>query len=561
MSGRVSADGALVGARIRTLDPDRPWAEAVAWRDGTIVAVGDEAEVREACDARTHVDDLGGAAVVPGLVDAHIHALWATELSEWVVNGTDLRGVRDVAALRAALAAERARVGPGGWVRGWGLVYEAFDGAEIAAREIEDAVGGQPALVRLFDAHTALASRRALQLAGIDGPRAFADGAEVVCDAAGVPTGALLEHGAIALVAAIAPPMGDAERHARSAALQRELAATGLTGAHVMDGAPRSFALLEALEAAGDQLLRMVAPLWLQPSTTDEEIDALLALRDVSGRRWRGGVAKLLIDGVVEGGTAWLEEPDRLGTCTEPFWPDVDRYAAVVARFAGGGFQCVTHTIGDRAVRAALDAYKSAGAAPGVRHRVEHLELVEDAALARLAPEGVVASMQPIHLSGRDPAGQDPWSRRLSQRQRSRAWRMGDVLDAGAVLALGSDWPVAPYDPRLGMAWARLRRPPGAPDVPTPDPDQRLSGLQALHGYTTGAALAVGEEALNGRIRVGMRADLTAFADDPAATGADDLPALPIVVTVVDGAVVHRGSDPITSTTRPSPIPEGHPSR
>ena len=164
---------------------------------------------------------------------------------------------------------------------------------------------------------------------------------------------------------------------------------------------------------------------------------------------------------------------------------------------------------------------------------------VTDADLARFPRENVIASMQPLHMQWRQDDFSDSWAARLGPERASRAWRTVDLLRAGVTLALGSDWPVAQNDPRIGMAWARLRRQPGAPDRRTFEPDQRLSGLEALEGYTTGAAAAVGDSALGGRIAPGLRADLTILAEDPVLVDADNLPDLPVRMTIVDGEIVY----------------------
>jgi predicted amidohydrolase YtcJ len=159
--------------------------------------------------------------------------------------------------------------------------------------------------------------------------------------------------------------------------------------------------------------------------------------------------------------------------------------------------------------------------------------------LPRFATEGVVASMQAQHMMWLDPERGDNWSRRLGRERCDRAFPIRSLRESGAVVALGSDWPVAHFDPRIGMAAARLRRPPGEPER-RPYDDQALDGLAALEGYTTGAATTVGDEGRLGRIAPGYAADLTVFAEDPVACAADDLPALPVLLTVVDGEVVHR---------------------
>jgi predicted amidohydrolase YtcJ len=265
-----------------------------------------------------------------------------------------------------------------------------------------------------------------------------------------------------------------------------------------------------------------------------------LPCRDEHGRLWLCGAAKFFIDGVIETGTAWLVEPDTKGQGLRPFWPEPERYAEAVALFARARFQCITHAVGDRAVQAALDAYESAGAAPGVHHRIEHIELVQERDVPRFAALGVAASMQPLHMEAARADGSDEWALRVGPQRTGQAFRAQTLRSSGAILALGSDWMVAPFDPRLGMAWARLRRTPGRLEMPPRVDEQALTPLQALAGYTTGAAATISEGDRSGRIKPGYRADLTGFAADPVETDADALVDLPVLMTVVDGRVVYQ---------------------
>jgi predicted amidohydrolase YtcJ len=171
-------------------------------------------------------------------------------------------------------------------------------------------------------------------------------------------------------------------------------------------------------------------------------------------------------------------------------------------------------------------------------HRVEHIETLTDDDLPRFAALGVAASMQPLHMEGLDdPSASSAWVEGLSAGRYERAFRTGDLVAAGAVLALGSDWMVADYDPRVGMAWARLRRAPGRPDRVPFGPSQALSAEQTLRGYTTEAARVVGDA--TGRLAVGRPADITAFAADVMEVPADELPDVPVRLVAVDGEVVH----------------------
>jgi predicted amidohydrolase YtcJ len=283
-------------------------------------------------------------------------------------------------------------------------------------------------------------------------------------------------------------------------------------------------------------------PYWSQPDTPEEVWEAYARHRDEAGERWRTGVAKLFIDGVIDSGTGWLVEPDSEGAGLHPFWPDFDKFLRAVRFFAGHGFQVVTHATGDRGVREALDAYRAAGAAPGIRHRVEHIETLQPDDLPRFAAEGVIASMQAQHMMWLEPDRSDNWSRRLGGGERcDRAFPIRDLLASGATVTLGSDWPVARYDWREGMAAAQLRRPPGFPDR-EPYDDQGIDALTALHGYTTQPALTVRDEHRLGRVAPGHLADITVLAEDPVSCSPDDLVEDPIVLTVVGGEVVHRGA-------------------
>jgi predicted amidohydrolase YtcJ len=533
----TSIDLALLSGRVRTLDPDRPEGSAIAIAGGTIVAVGDDAQVRALCGRATEVVDLEGAAVVPGIIDSHLHPF----LGAVGARGADLMNARSLDDVNRLVAQERARCAPHEWVLGFGLDYNVFEHTGIHGELIEPAAGGGPALLTFSDFHTALATPRALALAGVDGPRAFVEHAEVVC-VDGVPTGELREAAAMALVRDAIPVPGAPERYRLCARQLRRLAAVGITGAHAMDGDLATLDLLRELEANGDLVTRLVTPFWITPETTEDEWRAFVAHRDARGRRWRAGVAKFFIDGVIDSGTGWLVEPDIEGAGRAAFWPDPARYRKAVRLFARHSFQCVTHATGDRGVREALDAYREAGAAPGVRHRIEHIETLQPNDLPRFAAEGVVASMQAQHMMWLAPDHSDNWSRRLGSARCERAFLIRSLHESGAVVALGSDWPVARFDPREGLAAARLRRPPSRPDR-QPYDDQALDGLAALEGYTKRAALAVGDDDRLGRIRVGFCADLTVFGSDPVDCDPDELPADPVLMTVVDGEIVFRHAE------------------
>ncbi|CAL9281126.1 amidohydrolase [Streptomyces sp. SudanB25_2051] len=515
---------------------------ALAATGGRISALGDDRAIRALADPGTTVVDLKGAVVTPGLVDGHLHPVTGAELT----HGLDLSACAGLDEVREALARAVRDLAPGAWLHGWGLDPNVFGEHPVGTAPFDAVLDGVPALLLLFDAHSALASRRALEIAGVDGPRTFDQAsAEVVCDASGRPTGLLLEDAACELVERVAPRPTRAERRARLAEALRGMAAAGLTGGHVMDANGDSLTLYAELDEAGELPVRLRVAPWCQPGTDAEGLRALIAQQGTGGTLWRTAGVKLFMDGTIDNGTAWLEHPDCHGESTAAFWPDPDAYTRAIGELHRAGVPTATHAIGDAAVRHVLDSVEKAQAtgAPGtgVRHRVEHIETVPDDTLRRFAELGVAASMQPTHCCDFTRADHtDNWSRRLGEERASRAWRCRDLWDSGATVVLGSDWPIAPYPPLGVMAGARHRRPSRNLALPPHGPGQALTAREALQGMTVNAAWAAGEEHEAGRLAVGHRADLTVFADNPLTTAATDLAELPVLLTVLDGRPTHR---------------------
>nr|WP_237518998.1 amidohydrolase [Streptomyces sp. SID5910] len=515
---------------------------ALAVAGGRITALGDDREIRALADASTTVIDCKGAVVTPGLVDGHIHPVSGAELT----HGLDLSGCTGLEQVREALAGAVRDLAPGAWLQGWGLDPNVFGERPVDVAPFDAVLDGVPAFLLLFDAHSALASRRALELAGVTGPRTFAQAtAEVVCDADGTPTGLLLEDAACELVERVLPQPTREERRDRLAAALRAMAASGLTGGHVMDANGDSLAFFAELDAAGRLPVRLRVAPWCQPGTDAEGVRALIEGQGAGGWLWRTAGVKIFMDGTVDNGTAWLEQPDCHGESRHAFWPDPEEYTRVVGELHRAEVPTATHAIGDAAVRHVLDAVEKARAGGGreVRHRVEHIETVPDDTVRRFAELGVVASMQPTHCCDFTRADHtDNWSRRLGEERASRAWRCRDLHDAGAVVVLGSDWPIAPYPPLGVMAGARHRRPTRDLGRDPHGPEQALTALEALRGLTVNAAYAAGEEHESGRIALGHRADLTVLAADPLSVAATELADVPVLLTVLDGEPTHRAA-------------------
>jgi predicted amidohydrolase YtcJ len=547
VSGKNGADLIVLADRIRTLNPARPHAQAVAMRGGVITAVGDRAEARGWRSAGSEVIDLGSATVTPGLVDGHIHPMLGVTLA----NGADLSAVRTLDELVDELRAHRREHPHQEWVQGWGLDPNAFGRQPITSEPIVAAVGDIPALLILFDAHSAIATPSALHLAGIRDAMRFDGAASVVCDDDGRPTGHLLEIPAYDLVRNVMPKPSVAELQSRLQALLAAMAATGLTAGNAMDFDGRADEVMASLPGDTPLPLRLRFAPMCMPGSKREFLDHVIDLQRMRGDRWQVEGAKFMIDGTIDAGTAWLDHPDCHGESTAPFWPDPAEYIDCVRYLAAAGVPTVTHAIGDAGVRYVLDALSGipVGAATAtsprkVPHRIEHIETIPDELLPRFRQLDVTASMQPTHCTLYTRADHsDNWSTRLGADRADHGFRIRDLRDAGARVALGSDWPVAPYDPRGIIADAQLRRRHGHPDEAPIGRQQKLTAVMALEGYTTHAAAAAGLSSVAGIIAPGRRADLSAFALDPVQVPPDEFAESVVPLTVVAAEVAHRAHD------------------
>lgn len=521
----------FVADRVHTMDQTGPDADAVLVAGGGVLAVGRASDLR---GTASQVVDFSGATITAGLVDGHSHPISGATMTA----GVDLTQAEDLPAVKAALLAGRDRLADGAWLLGWGLLPTVFGDIEPSAAALGAVAEGVPMAVTMFDGHSVVASTKALRLAGIDGAREFASNARIVVAADGEPTGWLLEAEAFGLVSAVIPEPGLDELADRLQAILAEMASVGYTGLHVMDFRNPAAELLALLEERGDLPLRLGCNPMLLPG---EDLESVLALQGMRGRRWLIEGVKFMVDGTIDGGTAWLEYPDTHGESLDSLWRDFDAFTAAVTALHRAGVNCSVHAIGDRGVRQVLELLielrRSEG--PLARHRIEHIETIPDEVVELFATDAAAASMQPLHNTAFVFADRsDNWSVRLGDVRVDNGFRWRDLRAAGAVLALGSDWPVAPHDPRWIMADAQLRRRYDRPGSEAPQPWQTLTALQALEGFTTQAALASGEADHRGQIAPGYDADFTVFAEDPLSLDPEALGQVVVTATVVAGEVV-----------------------
>ncbi|MCH6231490.1 amidohydrolase family protein [Microbacterium sp. CFH 31415] len=535
MSHALAADLVLFGGAVVTMAPEAATAadaEGLAIRAGEVVALGDRSTLQTYIAEGTRVIELADAAILPGFVDSHIHPVFGIDLTR----GADLSRCRTLADVEASLRAEAAGLGAEDWLLGWGLDPNVFGEAPVSNAVLDEVAGDRRAFIRFFDAHAALASSAALEGSGVTGTEEFTDGSRVVTDASGAPTGYLLEMQAIHLVEATLPELSFDQRAEALYDVLLHMARAGFTSGQVQDLAPDAIQLLQTIEATRDLPIRLRMSPWYVPGAPLEEVSRLAEMQGMRGRRWIVEGVKLMIDGTVDNGTAWLHEPDCLGESTASLWLDPEQYRHALTELDRRGIPTTTHAIGDAGIDFVVRAIDGL-ADPRATHRVEHIETMTDAALEVFVSSRATASMQPTHCTLFTRAdGSDNWSRRLGEERAGRGFRTRDLVRAGIPLALGSDWPVAPSDAVGILADAQLRRPHDDPHAVPVNPDQALDAMEALRGLTVEPYRSIGR--IGGVLAVGSPADITVLDRDPRVVAPESLGEAAVLLTVVGGRIV-----------------------
>ncbi len=536
----IRPDKVIIAGRVHTVDPDNPHAEAVAISGRSIIAVGSRNDVQGWDLSQAEVIELPEATLTPGFVDGHIHPISGAE-QLW--RAVDLSGLDTLDELRAAISAHAETLAPGEWLTGRGMPFHAFIGERIGNEHFAEAFGELPAFLTFFDGHASIASVEALRRANVTGAVDFGNNSSVEVDESGRPTGYLIESNAQSLVRDVIPALTLAERKAAVLSALEGFAASGYTALHALNFSETDIEVLQALEADGELPVRIrISPMWRSMDDWDATFKRFVELQGVGGRRWKIEGVKMMLDGTVENGSAWLYEPDVDGGGTLPYWVPSELYTRSVHALIENGIPVVTHAIGDKGVDFVLDALESApDLGHELVHRVEHVETIPDSTVPRFKELGVAASMQPMHVLSTKADGSDLWSIKLGEgTDRAGAkWRIKDIWDTGAIVALGSDWPVEEYDARQVFATNITRKRPFTSEEPVV-PSQGLDPESTLQQITQQVWASIGEPR-NGVIKPGAIADLTAFAGDPLTLDPEEFAGTPVVLTIVGGQVSHRG--------------------
>ena len=533
----MTADLILTHGRVYTLDPARPWAEAVACRDGRITAVGADAEIRALAGPGTQFIDCGGRLVLPGLTDAHVHFLAYAVRRKQV----SLFGLADVDSVRERVAAAVAAAAPGEWVMGWGWDSNRWD-AQPTAALIDDLSPHNPVVLTRMDMHTWWANSRAMEVAGVSAGTPDPAEAHIGRYPDGRPTGLFSEWNAIGLIERHLPQSDEATLYAWLQETIAEAHRLGLTGIHdqrVEREGAQSLRLFQSLRRGGELLLRVHC------NVAADFVSEAATLGLVSGfgddNLWLGHM-KAFADGAMGSATAhmlapYVGQPANTGIVVTP----PDELWTIMTAAADAGFPISVHAIGDRAVREVLDVMgewestRGATTRLSMPQRIEHAQVIHPADLDRLAAHGIVASVQPVHLQSDWRTADRVWGDRGRY-----AYAFRSLIARGTALAFGSDAPVAPLNPMLGIFAAVTRQDEQGEPADGWYPQERLSVAEAVAGYTLGPARLSGKADRFGSIVPGKYADLVVLSRNLFDIAPADIPTTTAWLTVYNGRVAHE---------------------
>lgn len=525
----------LTNARITTMDPRLPRAEALAARGELIVAVGSVEEIRPLIGAQTKVIDVGGRLVMPGFNDSHAHFPGgAAGLSR-----LNLYGVNSIAEVQRLVAAEVAKAKPGEWITGARYDHTLWGGAWPTRADLDKVSPNNPVALSRASGHSTWANSLALKLSGITNDVPNPPAGEIQKDPkTGEPTGILLETAA-GLLKIVRPNLTPEEARAKQRLDMligmRHAAMLGLTTVQT-NSSLAGMDYMRQLRSEGLLTVRWTG--WF----TLAEAARLGArgMRSGQGDDWvRVGFLKGFIDGTLGDGTAAMFEPftDRPESKGLPRMTQrrLDSMVILADRL---GFQVGIHAIGDQGVHMVLNAYEQAALINGtkdIRHRVEHAQLIAPPDIQRFGKLGVVASMQPTHATTDMRFAET----RVGRERVKTAYPWRSLIASGGVIAFGTDWSVEPLDPMRGVfsAYARMNI---EKMEPTDGwlPEQKLTMWESLYYYTWGSAFGEHMEHVKGSLAPGRFADIVVLDKDLYRIPAAEILTTKVDYTIVGGRVV-----------------------
>lgn len=528
----LTADLIVVNARVRTMDAAKPQAEAIAVKENKIVAVGANAEIQKLAGAATRTIDARGKLVVPGFNDAHVHFLEGG----YQLSSVDLRDAKTPAEFVRRIKEFAAKQPKGRWILGGKWDHENWTPASLpTAAMIDAATPDNPVFIDRLDGHMALANSLAFKLAGVDKNTKDVEGGEIVRDAQGNPTG-VLKDAAMAYVNKVIPAFSFAEKLEQALAATEYAASLGVTSVQDMS-AGTDVGVYQELARQGKLKTRIYGCSPLADYSRWQKTGVTRAF----GNDWlRVGCLKGYSDGSLGSTTAWffapyLDAPNSSGLAAD----EVPKTLENAINADKADLQINIHAIGDKANDFVLSAFEKIArenAGKDRRFRIEHAQHLRMEDVKRFGQLKVIASMQPFHLAD---DGRWAW-KRLDAPRLKGTYAFRSLLDAGATLAFGTDWYVAPLNPMLGIQAAVTRQ---TLDDKNPNgwiPEQKISVEETLRAYTIGSAFAEFQENVKGSLAVGKLADFVVLSADIFTINPTEIRNTQVLTTIVDGKIVYE---------------------
>jgi len=529
---KLAADLIVTNANVRTMDKARPKAGAFAVLGGRIVAVGSSSEIKQLAGAATKTLDAKGKLVLPGFNDSHVHFLDGGA----GLSSVDLRDAQTPQEFVERIRNFAAKLPKDRWILNGNWDHENWTpNALPTAAMIDAATPDNPVFINRLDGHMALANTAAMRLAGIDKDTKTPPGGEIVRDSSGNPTG-VFKDAAMDYIQKVVPPATFEQKMEYLAAATDYAASLGVTSVQDMS-AGTDVGVYQEMLRQGKLKTRVYAVSTLGDWQRWQRAGITYAFGDPM---LRVGGLKGFIDGSLGSTTAWfyeayLDSPNTTGL------PLIEPAAALaIVRDADkNGLQIMIHAIGDRGNDEVLKVFERVEKENGAkdrRFRIEHAQHLNDGLIKRFAAHQIIASMQPYHAidDGR-------WAhKRLDEKRLQGTYAFRTLLDAGAQLAFGTDWFVAPLNPLLGIYAAATRR---TLDDKNPNgwiPEQKITVEEAVRAYTVGSAYAEFQEREKGSLAVGRLADFVILSDDIFAINPNEIRNAKILTTVVGGRVVYQ---------------------
>jgi predicted amidohydrolase YtcJ len=551
------ADLIVTGAKVWTQDAGNPWAESIAVRDGVIVAVGTNADTLALKGADTEVHDVEGALVIPGLSDGHVHlaiggsqAVYELPIAPW----------DDLPTIYERVRAWAGRLGTDEWIVGGIVGTPVIDQLVQSAShlaDLDEAAGGRPVLLRDDTMHNRWLSSRALEILGVTTQSPNPEGGEFVRDPQGQLTGVAYEMASGMAEGAFAASVADPTGRMKGALLaaQQILLSFGITSVQEAATMASAWEPLTELDREGAWKLKVVASMPVRPFLEDGIVgDELLEVtRRYRSDRLRPDFVKIVMDGVPMTRTAAMlepyvchdhskQDPDFRG---EPYWTE-DDLVEELEKSIRLGMGSKVHATGDRAIRMVLDAaerLRETGWSGEPKIQVAHTLFVDPQDAPRYGPLGVVGDASPFiwYPSGMN----DSMAQQVGERVVEATGPFRTLVDTGALVAAGSDWPCALPSPN---PWAGLQamvtRANPDPSVPgTLGADQALTVVEALEAFTVNPIDAMGLEGSAGRIKPGFAADFAVLDRNLFEIPTSDIHATVVLRTYADGRLVHDAAD------------------